>query len=225
VSDIPGRIFRISKSYLNKVRDRVDDALSAAEAAQAEEELKGPADTPVPGSSSGAKRPADPPTYNRDDTSPEAMYRRAEERIRRARADLESREDLARSTRRDDPAPAASGSSVGVPAAGTLPAPSGDPNLLDFRVMGVAQSADWDDIQAAYENLTTRCDPRRFPDGSFEQREAQRILARINESYERLRNRFDPTESRFAKLEFDAPPTGPGDAAATPPPPVPPEIH
>jgi hypothetical protein len=83
-------------------------------------------------------------------------------------------------------------------------------------VLGLPENADWDDIQAAYERLTLRSDPRRFPDGSSSQHEARRITERIHAAYERLRDRYDPTESRFAKLEFDAP-TPENTPTSTPP--------
>jgi hypothetical protein len=71
-------------------------------------------------------------------------------------------------------------------------------------VLGIAPDAGWDDVLGAYEKITRRCDPRRFPDGSAEQKEAGRILERVNTAYDNLRKRLDPTESRFARLEFDS---------------------
>jgi hypothetical protein len=107
---------------------------------------------------------------------------------------------------------------------GAVAQPAADPPS-DLRVLGLPENADWDDIQAAYERLTLRSDPRRFPDGSSSQHEARRITERIHAAYERLRDRYDPTESRFAKLEFDAP-TPENTPASTPPRPpiVPPEL-
>jgi curved DNA-binding protein CbpA len=69
--------------------------------------------------------------------------------------------------------------------------------------MGVPVGSDLVTVQAAYEKLARRCDPRRFPDGSTEQKEAELILKRVNAAYEVLKKRLDPTESRFGKLELE----------------------
>ena len=69
---IPERIFNISKAYLNQVRDRIDNEL-------AERELQAATD---------AKELGLPPT---DDTSSEAMIRRAEARIAALRREAEAR--------------------------------------------------------------------------------------------------------------------------------------
>jgi hypothetical protein len=58
-------------------------------------------------------------------------------------------------------------------------------------------------VQAAYEELARRCDPRRFPDNSQEQQDAGRILERINASFDALKKRLDPTVTRFDKLELE----------------------
>jgi hypothetical protein len=58
-------------------------------------------------------------------------------------------------------------------------------------------------VQSEYEKLSRRCDPRRFPEGSDEQKQADLILGRVNASYEALRRRLDPTENRFGKLELE----------------------
>jgi hypothetical protein len=84
-SNIPGRIWRLGKGYIDRVRDRVDDALDAAEAAQAEDELKDPADTPPPGPAGpGVNRTNNagsaPARFDWNDTSP----RRHDARGRRA---------------------------------------------------------------------------------------------------------------------------------------------
>ncbi|MBC8103793.1 MAG: J domain-containing protein, partial [Cytophagales bacterium] len=80
---------------------------------------------------------------------------------------------------------------------------SSDPNASDFRVLGVPVGSDLGTVQSAYEKLALRCDPRRFPDGSQEQKDAQRILERVNVAFESLRKRLDPTENRFGRLELE----------------------
>ena len=78
-----------------------------------------------------------------------------------------------------------------------------DPNASDYRVLGVPVGSEFAAVQAAYEKLARRCDPRRFPDGSTEQKEAERILERVNASYELLKKRLDPMQSRFNNLELE----------------------
>jgi hypothetical protein len=175
---IPNRIYRIAKSYLNQARERIE----TLDAELAEQELHadpgdrpdGPRETNRGGGGGGGDYLA-----GRNDTSPEAMMRRAEQRIRAARSESLAREET-------------------VAAPKTAP----DPQAADYRVLGVHEGADWSTVQAAYEKLARRCDPRRFPENSEEQRDAERILERVNVAYESLRKRLDPMESRFGKLEF-----------------------
>lgn len=205
--NIPSRVFRLGKAYLNKVRDRVD-----AELTDAESELQAEADRPLPG---GGTRPG------REDASPEAAFTRAQQKIRAAQARIDAQGESRGTEAAAGVAPAGS-------AGQSVAAAAPDPNASDFRVLGIASDAGWDDVLGAYEKITRRCDPRRFPDGSAEQKDAGRILERVNAAYDNLRKRLDPTESRFARLEFDS-----GAAHAVPPtsdaPPapanVPPELN
>jgi hypothetical protein len=176
VSNIPTRIYRIAKAYLNQTRERIEKL----DAELAEEELKTAADTPLSAAQADSGQTSSP-TYDRNDTSAEGMMRRAEARIRAAGGQAAAREEMAEKK---------------------APAASADPNLADYIVLGITPGADWSAVQSAYEKLSRRCDPRRFPDGSQEQKDAQSILERVNVAYEALRKRLDPTESRFGKLEF-----------------------
>ena len=187
VSNIPDRLFKISKSYLDQVRDRIDSELTERERAQAEPELRSrgeDASLPAFADESG------PDEFHAADD----MMRRAEERIAAAR-----REREARSVSQTQVMP------VAAPAANPAQtaAENADPNASDYRVLGVPVGSDLMTVLSAYEKLSRRCDPRRFPEGSKEQAEATRILARVNTSYENLRKRLDPTENRFGKLELE----------------------
>ena len=174
MSDIIRRGYRIGKAYLNQWRDRIE----AIDAELAEKELQGAADTPPPGN------PA------RDDTSTEAVWRRAQDKIRAAQGEIAARGEMAPER--------ASGTAASEKTSSAV-----DPNTADYRVLDVPVGSDWTVVQAAYEKLARRCDPRRFPEGSEEQKAAQQILERVNIAYEALRKRLDPTESRFGKLEFE----------------------
>ena len=159
------RVYRIAKAYLNEWQDR----LETLDRELAERELR---------------QGTEPGAYARNDASPDAMMRRAEERIAAARGQKAAGVELARSS-----------SSPVAPAVT-------DPDQVHYRVLGVESGADWSSVQSAYEKLARRCDVRRFPDGSEEQKAAAAILERVNVSYEALRKKLDPTESRFGKLEF-----------------------
>jgi hypothetical protein len=167
---IPGRIFKISKTYLNQVRDRIDAELTERESAT--RELEGEA-------GSGAGRTNDA----------ESLMRRAEEKIAAARRELDARRE-------------ASGVPASDPTASTR-ASAADPNASDYRILGVAIGSDLSTVQGAYEKLAARCDPRRFPDGSGEKQDAERILVRVNAAYEALQKRLDPMQNRFGKLELE----------------------
>ena len=180
---------------MGQVRDRIDSELGGAE-----RELDEAA-----GSSARSSVAED-----RNLSDADAMMRRAEERIASARREMEAR-SAALLAARDD----ASGAVPrAVPENGTSKtAPSlvkaaevsamADPNFHDYRVLGVPPGSDLSVIQAEYEKLSRRCDPRRFPEGSSEQKQAAQILARVNTSYEALHHRLDPTENRFGKLELE----------------------
>ena len=189
VSNIPDRLFKISKSYLDQVRDRIDSELTERERAQAEQELRSrgeDASLPAFADESG------PDEFHAADD----MMRRAEERIAAARREREARSAAAQAQT------AAAPPTLAANPAQTA-AENADPNASDYRVLGVPVGSDLMTVLSAYEKLSRRCDPRRFPEGSKEQAEATRILARVNTSYENLRKRLDPTENRFGKLELE----------------------
>ncbi|GAB4454070.1 MAG: hypothetical protein OHK0029_08150 [Armatimonadaceae bacterium] len=193
---IPERIYRIGKAYVNQIRDRVDERLDELE--DQFEDTRKDAERELDSDVSGEPFPA------REDASPEAMMRRAEARIAAARRDLESRGELRGTT---DPAAdtARLSTASNAPVTGSTPLTTTeeDPNEKDYKLLGIPVGSDLPVVQAAYEKLAQRCDPRRFPEGSAEQKQAQQILERVNTSYEALRRRLNPTESRFGKLELE----------------------
>ena len=184
---IPDRLFKISKSYLDQVRDRIDAELTERERAVAEQELRSRGeDDSVP----DFAKESGPDEF----TAADDMMRRAEERIASARREREAR------TKENAPA---SSPPAPAPKPAATAAEETDPNASDYRVLGVPVGSDLMMVLAAYEKLSRRCDPRRFPDKPTEQAEAARILVRVNASYENLRKRLDPTENRFGKLELE----------------------
>jgi hypothetical protein len=167
---IPDRLFRLSKAYMNQVRDRIDAELSDRESAM--RELDGGREPQRPAASG---EPGD------------ELMRRAEAKIAAARREADARRETA---------PA----SASAPVAATDATPA---EASAYRILGVPVGADLSTVQAAYENLAARCDPRRFPDGSAEEKDAQMILGKVNTAYDTLRKRLDPTENRFGKLELE----------------------
>ena len=72
----------------------------------------------------------------------------------------------------------------------------------DYRLLGIAPGADLSVVEAAWRNLATRADPKRFPAGSEEEKRAAELLKSINEAYARIREALNPTEGRFGQLEL-----------------------
>lgn len=191
VSDILNRSFRLGKAYVDKVRDAIDDKLTDAEKSVAKDELdRDPGDGPDSISRGNA--------YDND---PDALMRRAEERIAAARRSADASLELARS--RSEAANAPARPSETTPTAQKPQTVAEDPNASDYKILGLDAGSDYPSVQAAYEKLAARCDPRRFPDGSAEQKQAEVILARVNTAYENLSKRLSPTKSRFDKLELE----------------------
>ncbi|HVK03828.1 MAG TPA: J domain-containing protein [Armatimonadaceae bacterium] len=205
---IPRRIVRISKAYLDQVKGRIDAELTERERSLADSEL-----TALPGDDLEARGRAAAPARASDeayDNSPDALMRRAEERIAAARHAAESAAELSRAldqaSARESAAAARNPDAQAATRGGgssSAAVESSDPNASDYRILGVPIASDLATVQAAYEKLARRCDPRRFPDGSTEQKEAERILVRVNAAYDALRRRLDPTENRFGKLELE----------------------
>ena len=206
---IPNRIFQISKAYLNQVRERIDSELSEREL---DAGIGG--DTPSPTRSSDSEyRSTSPRTVDPAVSAADEMMRRAEERIAAARRDMESRGELdtpiastntpSSSVTSSSSSSSTTGSSSTASSSAASGAVSNDPNASDYRVLGVPIGSDLGTVQSAFEKLARRCDPRRFPDKSREQKDAQRILERVNVAFEALRKRLDPTENRFGKLELE----------------------
>jgi hypothetical protein len=170
---IPDRLGRLGKAYVGAIKDKIESELSEREAAV--DELDG-------GSARRGKTVPPPPASELSDL--DSLMRRAEEKIAAARQGLEAREELA-------------------PTAKAAAAPiDTNPLVADYRVLGLSAGASLAEVQAAYDDLTRRSDPKRFPEGSQEQAQARRILERVSLAYDNIRRENNPTEDRFAKLEL-----------------------
>ena len=178
---IPDRIGRLGKAYVGAIKGKIESELGERESALSELDSS-PGDR-VPAS---GRRVPPPPQSELSDV--DSLMRRAEEKIASARRELESRQELS-------------------PPTATYPTPAAvptdtNPLAADYRVLNLSPGASLGEVQAAYEDLLRRSDPKRFPEGSNEQAQARRILDRVNLAYENLRREINPTEDRFAKLEL-----------------------
>lgn len=169
---IPDRLFNLGKAYANSARERIEDAL-------AEREL----DAATSGGRLDGESEAD------------ALLRRAQEKINASRA--RARGEL------DGTSTADIGVSPSVAPVSTAVTGSWTPEeRTAFQTLGIAPTEDLSKVQATYQQLAGRADSRRFPDGSMEQQAAAQILERINNAYDTVRRKLDPTENRFGKLEL-----------------------
>jgi len=125
-------------------------------------------------------------------TDADDLLKRAEEKIQSMRRTADARRE----------APPTGNPSVEATDAAQVGVPSAEESKA-YAILGVSPGADYATVLAEYNQLATRCDPRRFPEGSEEQRQAQVILERINGALEVLRRRLDPTNHRFGKLELE----------------------
>jgi hypothetical protein len=182
---ISKKIRNIAISQLGALKDRLDkieleDESGALAERRATEQARAELDELGP-SRSSLRRPEEiaPPTQ-----------RPASESVRGATPTNFTRETVANSS---------SGRS-------TLPpvnSPTGASAMIrHYRVLGLPDGSDMLSVQEAYESLMARCAPDRFPEGAEEQKAADEIRKRVEESYEELRDYLDATAGRFDKLEL-----------------------
>ena len=70
------------------------------------------------------------------------------------------------------------------------------------QLLGVAPDAPFDEIRKTFERLTKRSDPKNFPDGSEEAKQASEIQKKVNWAFAVLTEGMDATEKRFKSLEI-----------------------
>jgi len=97
-----------------------------------------------------------------------------------------------------------------VPVVPTAPKPSTPKKLtpeeelqLARVILGVDETASFDEVRKAFERLSTRSDPSRFPEKSELRAQAELIHRRVTVAYSRLAEKFSSTEQRFRSLEID----------------------
>lgn len=87
-----------------------------------------------------------------------------------------------------------------------------DPLTPHYNLLGIEVGSDFQTAQAAYQRLLLRCDVSRFPVGSPEAQDAQRIRERLEETFHALKDALDPVSRRFDILELDELPVQPESA-------------
>jgi hypothetical protein len=118
------------------------------------------------------------------------------DRIREIERDL-AEEELNRSM--DDPYPARPAPQGGA----AVPVAPEDAPTHARKLLGVAESASFEEIRKAFDRLNKRSDPARFPAGSSEREQAAEIQKRIHWAYKTLTDSFDTVDKRFRSLELD----------------------
>lgn len=77
-----------------------------------------------------------------------------------------------------------------------------DPVATAYKVIGVAPGSDIDAVTVAVAGLRERAAPSRFPEGSLERLEAERIQQRVDQAFTVLQNALGAPTTRFDRLEL-----------------------
>jgi DnaJ-domain-containing protein 1 len=78
-----------------------------------------------------------------------------------------------------------------------------NPDEKARRILGVSESASFDEIKEKHDQLVSRASPANFVDGSVEARHAAEIQDKVRWAFRHLSEKFDTTERRFRSLEID----------------------
>jgi DnaJ-class molecular chaperone len=71
------------------------------------------------------------------------------------------------------------------------------------NLLGVKESASFEEIRRAFDKLNKRSDPARFPVNSSERSQAAEIQKRIHWAYQLLTESMDSIRKRFGSLELE----------------------
>lgn len=81
-----------------------------------------------------------------------------------------------------------------------------NPKAFARSILGVSESATFQEIRRAFERLSKRSSPSNFTPGSEEAGQAEDILKRVNWAYRTLTEDMDAVQMRFSSLEIDEQP-------------------
>jgi hypothetical protein len=71
------------------------------------------------------------------------------------------------------------------------------------QILGVSNTATFEEIRHAFEKLNRRSEPNNFPEGSEARAHAADIQKRVQWAYSVLTEGMDDTQKRFGSLEID----------------------
>jgi len=193
MSDIPGRLYNIAKSYVDTAKGRIqaidEAAIAELQSALSRTDMAGVnpnaeyrpvSDDPMARASAkiaAAKARASFDGFSQT-TSPSTASNAPQEL-------LSAPEQLAALEKASPPKPA-----------------TASPESTAYRIIGIPDGSDRTTVEDAVRKLRERCAPERFTEGSSERSEALKILARIDEAYTLLMRSFNVEASRFDKLEL-----------------------
>lgn len=121
----------------------------------------------------------------------EALIREHEQE---AQARAEALEELERPATRD---------AVPTPSS-AQPAASAESEIRRaYRTLGLEEGADLSRVRRAYQELSRRAHPDRFPEGSPERARAEQIYTQIEWAYRTLLVHLDQSAARFRNLDLD----------------------
>ena len=130
----------------------------------------------------------------------------AQQKVEDAQAQAEAYEELAEALKQAPPVrPEQSqyGAPVLPPTPGlTLPAGHHDPLDAAYEMLRVAPGADLQALEQAYEARKNEIHPEYYPAGSPERAALEARRTALDAAYDKLRDAFNPVETRFERLEF-----------------------
>ena len=78
-----------------------------------------------------------------------------------------------------------------------------DQKAIARRILGVEESASFEEVRKAYERLRKRSEPAKFPEGTEEREMAAQLSQRIETAYRILAKDVPSIEKRFSNLEIE----------------------
>ncbi len=187
---IPERFYRIARSKYHDLRDRIDDMDLEAEEREALREQT---------------------TTNRRESRRDAVRELGESpgdaQLRAAKVNAPDLGGLQPRMRTPEEIRRGASANTNSSSSNAQTNVEADPLTPHYRLLGIEVGSDFQTAQAAYQRLLSRCDASRFPVGSPEAQDAERIRERLEETFHALKDALDPISRRFDILELDESPT------------------
>ncbi|CUU08021.1 DnaJ domain-containing protein [Armatimonadetes bacterium GBS] len=89
------------------------------------------------------------------------------------------------------------------PSSSAKPAAAESEISRAYRTLGLEEGADLSRVRRAYQELSRRAHPERFPEGSPERARAEQIHTQIEWAYRTLLAHLDQSAARFRNLDLD----------------------